>query len=171
MVKLQIIPFGNIPEDLLNAIKEELQFTFKLRSEISLSQQLPKNSYNQLRKQFSASKILEFLSEYQGKVLGITDKDIYAEELTFAFGQAQLKGNAAVVSIHRLNPMFYGKSPDKKLLIDRTVKETIHEVGHMIFGLGHCPNLNCVMSFSNTIFDVDRKTKNLCNMCELQIGL
>ncbi len=170
MLKFQIIPFGNIPEDMINSIKDELKTTYRIQSDVSEKTELPKESYNTLRHQFQASKILESLSQLKTRVLGITDKDIYAEDLNFVFGQAQLKGNAALVSVTRLNPMFYRKSPDKMLLIDRTIKEIIHEAGHT-FGLRHCQNERCVMSSSNTIFNVDKKTKNLCDMCKLQLGI
>jgi archaemetzincin len=170
MLKLQIIPFGTIPEDLLNSIKEELKNTYNIQSTISEKVEPPKEAYNPLRHQFQAGKILEFLSQYKTRVLGITDKDIYTEDLNFVFGQAQLGGNIALVSIERLNPMLYKKFPDKKLLIDRTIKEVIHETGHTL-KLAHCQNSRCVMSFSNTIFDVDKKTKNLCDMCKLQLGI
>jgi archaemetzincin len=82
-----------------------------------------------------------------------------------------MHGNVAIISIHRLNPSFYGKPPDKQLLIERAVKEAVHEVGHMLLGLQHCDQPNCVMSFSNTIFDVDRKTKELCEKCRRKAGI
>ncbi len=170
MIKLQIIPLGNIPEDLLNSIKEEMKNTYNIQAAVSEKTKPPEEAYNPLRHQFQAGKILEFLSQYKTRVLGITDKDIYTEDLNFVFGQAQLKGTLALVSTERLDPMLYKKFPDKKLLIDRTIKEVIHEVGHTL-GLAHCQNDKCVMSSSNTIFDVDKKTKNLCNMCKIQLGI
>jgi len=93
---------------------------------------------------------------------------LYAEDLNFIFGQAQSPGDIAVISIHRLDPLFYRQPPNKKLLIERAMKEVIHEIGHT-FGLKHCQNSSCVMSFSNTIFDVDKKTKDLCEVCKLQL--
>lgn len=170
MFKLQIIPFDKIQQDILESIKSEMQNTYKIRADVSAAERLPKDSYNPLRKQFLTDKILEFLSKYNTRTLGVTNKDIYAEKLNFVFGQAQLKGNVALISITRLDPMFYEKSFDKQLLTARAVKESIHEVGHML-GLNHCPNNKCVMSFSNTLADVDRKSKNLCDMCKLQLGI
>lgn len=65
---------------------------------------------------------------------------------------------------------FFHQPEDKELFERRIVKEAIHEVGHML-GLMHCPNRGCVMIFSNTIGDVDKKTKNLCEMCSMQLSL
>lgn len=170
MIKLQIVPFDKIQQNILEAIKTEIQNTYKMRAEISAEEKLPKESFNPLRKQFLSIRILEFLSKFDTRTLGITSKDIYAEKLNFIFGQAQLKGNAAVVSTARLDPMFYEKSFDIRLLTARAVKESIHEIGHVL-GLNHCPNNKCVMSFSNVADDVDKKSENLCNMCKLQLGI
>ena len=50
-------------------------------------------------------------------------------------------------------------------LLERVKKEAVHEIGHT-FGLGHCLNKICVMSFSPSIFDVDRKEVHPCKKCE-----
>lgn len=169
---LKIIPFGEIPKEVLNAIEEELRYSLKILCDFFEPMGLPKEFYNQFRHQFLANKILDFLAErFKGRVLAITDEDLYSESLSFIFGQAELPGRVAIVSICRLNPTFYKQPPDKKVLIERAVKEAVHEVCHALFGISHCRDPRCVMSFSNTIFDVDRKTKDLCEECKLKLGL
>jgi archaemetzincin len=171
MTKLKIIPFGNVEEELLDSVVKELMSTYKIVSEISAPMVLSKESYNPLRHQHLGVSIIKFLfKKFQGRVLGIITEDLYAKGLNFIFGQAQAPGRVAIVSIHRLNPTFYNQPPDKKLLIERAVKEIIHEIGHN-FGLKHCQDNSCVMSFSNTIFDVDRKTKNLCKVCKMKLRI
>ncbi|MEM5883137.1 MAG: archaemetzincin family Zn-dependent metalloprotease [Candidatus Aenigmatarchaeota archaeon] len=170
-MKLTIIPFGKIPERVLNSVKDELRNEFGLISEILPEKGLPKEYYNPYRHQYIATQILDFLSRnFKGRILGITDQDLYAEELNFVFGQAQLNGRVAIVSIARLNPQFYKQAYDEEVLIKRAVKEAIHEMGHVL-GLKHCENPECVMSFSNTVFDVDRKTKNICEKCRKQLKI
>jgi len=44
------------------------------------------------------------------------------------------------------------------------VKEAVHEVGHTL-GLAHCTNSSCVMFFSNSILDTDRKKSAFCEKC------
>ena len=170
MRSLKIIPFGDIPKEVINAINEELRYSFNILCDVDEPAGLPKEFLNVFRHQFLADKILNYLSaRFRGKVLAITDEDLYANELNFIFGQAELPGSVAIVSIHRLNPTFYKKTPDKNLLIERSIKEALHEIGHTM-GLKHCDNPDCVMSFSNTIFDVDRKNKNLCDKCKNKLS-
>ncbi len=98
------------------------------------------------------------------KIVGITGVDLFIPVLTFVFGQAQLSGTGAVVSTHRLRPEPYGLPPDPALLLDRTVKEVVHELGHT-YGLVHCPDYLCVMHAATYVEDVDLKGADFCLEC------
>jgi archaemetzincin len=130
---------------------------------------IPLDAYDSRRKQFNSSRILTKISNLSKKhgferILGITDVDLFAPHLNFVFGEAEYGGRAAIISIFRLRPEFYGEDFNKKLLVERSVKEAVHEVGHTL-GLGHCDNPACVMFFSNSISDTDRKGAFLCEKC------
>jgi len=171
MPKVTIVPLGDISEDLLTFVSAELREQFGVMTETLLSVDLPKGMFNAIRQQYPSPLVLKFLSEkFPGRVLGITDQDLYAESLNFVFGQAYFNGKVAVISIHRLNPTFYKQKPNTKILITRAVKEAVHEVAHN-FGLDHCQDVKCVMSFSNTVGDVDRKNKDLCRPCQLKLSV
>jgi len=171
MMTLKIIPFGEIPREVLNAIEEELRYSFNILCDISEPLGLPKEFYNNLRHQFLSNRILDFIANrFKGRILAITDEDLYSEEMNFVFGQAELPGRVAIISICRLNPTFYRQAPDRNLLKERAVKEAVHEVCHAVYGMSHCQSPRCVMSFSNTVFDVDRKNKDLCEECKLRLG-
>ncbi len=92
-------------------------------------------------------------------MLAVTELDLYAEPLNFVFGQAEMGGRVAVISLHRL------RSDDRSLFLSRTLKEALHELGHNT-GLQHCPDEDCVMHFSNSLGDTDRKGPGLCRECE-----
>ncbi|MEO0185151.1 MAG: matrixin family metalloprotease [candidate division WOR-3 bacterium] len=47
-------------------------------------------------------------------------------------------------------------------------KEVVHEVGHLM-GLDHCSIPTCVMHFSNTIEDTDKKNVCFCDKCRRQL--
>lgn len=122
--------------------------------------------YDPTREQYLASALIRALppSEPREKTLGITGADLYAPDLNFVFGQAQLPGDCAVMSIARLRPEFWGEEPDREVLIDRGVKEAVHELGHTL-GLRHCDDPDCVMHFSNRLADTDRKGRDFCGEC------
>jgi archaemetzincin len=171
VIRLKIIPLGEVPKKILERVKEELRSTFRIVSEIAPVEKLPKSAFNQFRNQYRSERILDFLERnFEGRILGITKEDLYTEGLNFIFGQAKMKGRVAIVSIARLDPTFWHQPKDNELMEKRTVKECIHEIGHTL-GLGHCNKKGCVMTFSNTVGEVDRKTKFLCDMCKLQLGL
>jgi len=163
--------FGEIPKEILDAISGELR-NLRIVCDVSEPLGIPKEFYNQFRHQYLSDEVLDFLSRrFKGNILAITDEDLYSKELNFIFGQAELPGRVAIISIARLNPTFYKQSANNDLLTERAVKESVHEIGHALFALRHCENLKCVMSFSNTIFDVDRKSKDLCEICRKRAGL
>jgi archaemetzincin len=170
-IKLKIVPIGNVDQSVLQEIRKKLRERFKIAVEVVDSIEIPQNSFNRFRNQYSGDTILENLEKsFNDKVIGITNTDIYTDKLNFIFGQAKIKGNVCIVSLFRLHPRFYNQPVNDKVFIERAAKESIHEFGHMI-GLQHCKEEGCVMNFSNSIKDVDNKTDKFCYMCELQLNL
>jgi archaemetzincin len=100
------------------------------------------------------------------RVLGITSRDIFLPGLSFVFGQAQLGGRAALLSLARLQQEFYGFPCDTLLLMTRACTEAVHELGHT-FGLVHCRDPRCVMSLSTTVNEVDAKLQEFCGSCRI----
>jgi len=132
---------------------------------------LPTEAYNAARRQYHSTIILSKVGDYVrrvdasiDRVLGVVDVDLYVPRLNFVFGEAESPGKNALISLFRLKPQFYGRSEDRELFLERSVKEAVHEVGHTL-GLGHCVNPTCVMFFSNSIFDTDRKGWAFCEKC------
>jgi archaemetzincin len=97
-----------------------------------------------------------------GRLLGITDVDLFIPVLTFVFGEAQLGGRAAIVSLARLTEV-----ADPVRLAARLCKEAVHEIGHT-FGLVHCVSTACVMSRSPGLRAVDLKDDRLCADCRVR---
>jgi len=159
-------------EEALSRIAEALGEVYGEEVEISITQDLIDERFlNPSRRQYDAWRIVQ---HYRGILkddeyaLLVTDKDIYAAGLNFVFGLAWR--GVAIISTHRLRQEFYGGSPDRKLFLERIVKEAVHEIGHL-HGLTHCGNKGCVMAFSNSILDTDRKSYLPCEKCLAKLRL
>jgi archaemetzincin len=130
----------------------------------------PLEAYDARRKQWYSTRILRWLLEAgpgRGKVLALTDQDLFIPILTFVFGEAQLDGGAAVVSTARLlDPAAAG---DRRVVMERLAKESVHELGHA-FGLVHCGTPGCVMGRSASVRDVDLKRGDLCPDCRTRLA-
>ncbi len=124
------------------------------------------------RRQYNSSKILLQIIAAPppgaSRVLAVADVDLFIPILTFVFGEAQLDGIAAAVSLHRLNSKFYGLPENQTVLTERLVKESIHELGHT-FGLLHCRQPGCVMVNSTYVEDIDQKSVDMCGRCREQL--
>ena len=128
---------------------------------------LPKRAYVANRKQYNAKPFLEMLENYSNRsshAIGVVDLDLFVSNLNFIFGTAQFGGNA-IVALPRLRQSFYGLPDDDTLFFQRIAKEVFHELGH-VMGLRHCTN-HCVMQFSNSLNDTDRKPEAFCQECLL----
>lgn len=124
--------------------------------------------YNPGRKQYDGNKLLHHLPECTGreydKLIGLFKVDLFIPILTFIFGQAVLGEQTAIASVYRLRNEMYGMKQDNELLLLRTAKEVIHELGHT-FGLIHCHLPTCVMRSSTYVEDIDQKSSSLCARC------
>jgi archaemetzincin len=124
------------------------------------------------RKQYFSTQIIaeaiKLTDEFNGKIILLTDVDIFVPVLTFIFGEAQLNGKHSILSVCRLHEEFYSGITNEKLLLERTVKEALHELGHC-YGLRHCVDWDCVMHSSPGIEEVDIKGNTFCRNCVSQI--
>ena len=151
---------------LLEDVRRSVERAFRLRARRYAHIDRPTHAFDPRRGQHSSTQILKWLVERgqsAGRVVAITDVDLFIPVLTYVYGEALLGGRAAVVSTARLNTDVRAvASPDVRLA--RAVKETVHELGHT-FGLLHCDTASCVMSRSVSLIDVDGKDPVLCARC------
>jgi predicted Zn-dependent protease len=113
---------------------------------------------------FLAVRLCHAFEGVYERILGIVDVDLFAPSLNFVFGEADLLHGVAVISLFRLRPENYGLPASANLLQERALKEAIHELGHT-YGLMHCNHYRCVMHFSNSLPDTDRKSHQFCRRC------
>lgn len=98
----------------------------------------------------------------------ITGLDIATPVLSFVFGEAQLNGSVAIVSVFRLYEELYSGTKNEELFFTRLYKELLHELGHN-FGLLHCENWDCVMHSASIIEEVDIRGEYYCQSCSKRI--
>jgi len=175
---IYILPIGSIDGEVLRFVSREVALRFNYRCEILPGIEEPSYAFEPERIQYSSGRILkEILHIVQtappGKnlirILGIVDVDLCTPILTFVFGEAQLGGKAALISLYRLHQEHYGLRSNPQLLRERAAKEALHELGHT-FGLTHCPDPKCVMYFSNSIRHIDTKGDKFCASCSVLLS-
>ncbi|NIM90871.1 MAG: archaemetzincin family Zn-dependent metalloprotease [Candidatus Aminicenantes bacterium] len=171
--KIYLVPVGEIEEGMLEALEDHLEKTFQCQVERGEDLGLPEEAYNPQRDQYFSSFIMEGLRQSlkaakPHKILAISDVDLYVEGLNFVFGEAELGGHFCIISLARLRQGFYGFPEDKALFLERAKKEAVHELSHT-FRLRHCPDSFCVMHFSNSLSDTDRKRASFCSRCQEQL--
>ncbi len=165
-----IVPVGNIEPEVLERICSAVQETFHRGCHIGNGEPIPNEAFNPSRGQYSADVILQHLQPNGAeRVLGIADLDLYVPQLNFVFGLADPLKKRAVIALPRLRPKFYGQPANKELFLERAVIEAVHELGHT-YGLNHCNDRRCVMTFSNSLADTDYKRQSFCPKCQNKLS-
>ena len=167
MQKISLLPIGEIEKPVLEFLAGEMKKRFVPEIEQSPAIEVPQSAFNPSRNKYHSTMILEELKKLTGdfeKLLGIIDADLYVPRFNFVLGESILYGRAAIISLIRLREEFYGLKRNQELFYDRALKEAIHELGHT-YGVSHCENPYCVMTFSNSIDDTDNKGSDFCDTC------
>ena len=150
-------------EDALEVVRQNVAHEFEQPVVLWRDQERPVGTLDAKRHQHSSRDMLKWLVARRppgaSRVLGMTDVDLFIPILTFVFGEAQLGGPAAVMSVSRLvDPN------DADRTLARVEKECVHELAHT-FGLVHCGIEGCVMTRSTNVAAVDAKRVGLCSDC------
>jgi archaemetzincin len=165
-VIVTVQPIGPVASEVLGCVAECVQERLGLdcrRAERPLD---TSTAWDARRQQYSSFEFMRMLATapHGGRILGVTECDLFIPALTFVFGQAQLAGPVALVSTARLRQEFYRLPPDDEVFRVRLRKEVVHELGHTL-GLVHCGEFSCAMHLSTNVMQVDTKEDRLCASC------
>lgn len=165
-----LVPIGDVDRATLEDLQQPLEKVFRQRTSIADAVTLPPEAWDPSRYQYLADPILAQLPSLSSRDrhLGVANVDLYAQGLNFVFGQADVKGKRAVISLSRLRQEFYDLPSDHSVFSKRVLKEAVHELGHT-YGIGHCADSSCVMHFSNSLRDTDFKGWQFCPACQRRI--
>lgn len=173
MKTLYVLPVGKVPAQVLEWVDSIVAEWFPMPARRLTAVPLPEAAYDAKRGQYQSAEIMREVANHAPpdacRVLGVTEADLAIPTLTFLFGQAQLDGTVAVVSLARLRQEFYGLPADETLLRERVDKEVLHELGHT-FGLTHCHDPKCAMSLSTHVGFVDGKDESYCMNCGIRLA-
>jgi archaemetzincin len=167
-LKIKLVSVGTLPPPLLSFLQAGL--TQELGAAVQVGGNLPlPASCPEGRRQYPGEPFLEVLAAARTPegdvILGVTGVDLFVPGLNFIFGLADPRGRCAMISLARLYPEFYGQPRNPGRFKERALKEAIHELGHL-WGLDHCANPACIMFFSNSLTDTDRKGPGFCAQCQ-----
>ena len=133
---------------------------------------LPIRALDPTRGQYLARTIVDDLAHRKrpewDRLLGVIAEDLYATGLNFVFGEADAERGVAVFSLARLRNALTSRAASAEFR-RRAAVEAIHEIGHT-YGLGHCEDPHCVMWFSNTLAETDRKGSAFCTKHQAQLA-
>lgn len=96
--------------------------------------------------------------------MGITSLDAFADRGNFVFGTALFRGPLSVITYRRFTADFFGFTPDRKRLIERTFKQALSSFGFMI-GVPRCSSPTCARAYPHNLPEHDAKSPNLCKDC------
>jgi archaemetzincin len=138
---IHIVPVGpGVPVGQLDHLAAALARIFRVSCRVQEKSAIDAGfALDARRNQYHATQILRRIRDIEPeenvRAIGVTRLDLFVPILTFVFGEAELGGRCAVVSLQRLDERFYGLPAREELLRERLVKEAVHELGHT-FGLG-----------------------------------
>jgi archaemetzincin len=167
---IHIVPVGpGVPIGLLDDLAAALARTFRVSCHVHDEPPLDADfAFDARRSQYHATSILrrihDLAADRNVRLIGVTRHDLFVPILTFVFGEAEVGGRCALVSLQRLDERYYGLPARQELLRDRLVKEAVHELGHT-YGLRHCEDWRCVMTSSHAVDNLDIKGPDFCREC------
>lgn len=167
-----LVPVGSVEEAVLERIRPTLEETFRRASTVHKPLPVPKYAFNPTRGQYHSAAILKRIETLRATewdaAIGVVDVDLFVPEVPFIFGEADRSTRSAIISVTRLRPESGTPESKKELLLKRLIAEAIHQVG-LIRGLAQCPNNRCVMFYSATVQDTDKKGASFCANCRKRL--
>ncbi len=166
--EIGILPVGDISHLILDVISANVSEYLRIETLVMPGIEIPPPAWQQTRQQYDVGIILSHLSAHKGdrveKVLGVLAVDLFIPIFTHVFGGARQGADCGIVSIYRLLEHPQENAATSPLVLERSIKVALHEVGHL-FNLVHCDDPSCLMHFSGSVEELDRLGLFFCRYC------
>jgi archaemetzincin len=179
-ITIQLRPLQPLDDSLINSLTATIAHKFSLPcvfDQRPFSEQQLRAAYYPDREQYLAAPLLQQLKWETAATtlatLGVLKEDLFTEGKRFIFGEAEVGGKVALISIARLaatsswiasNQAKSNHAQAWATKLSLANRLAVHELGH-VFALRHCPQPRCVMQFSPQIADLMRKSSQFCPDC------
>lgn len=166
---MAVIPMGRLGDLAVHIVAAHLQIYLEVPVDILEPHEVPEDAFQRHRQQFDAGLILQYLTQlpYAGhsRIVGLTNVDLCIPILTHVYGQAEVGGRVAVISIARLRQNEDGTNAPLDQYYERVAKVALHEIGHTL-AIYHCDDPRCLMHYSPRVRHLDEVELFFCERCE-----
>jgi archaemetzincin len=170
--RIGVVALGEVTEPIPQSIAAHIQGILHVDVDVLPPLPLPSSAFDQARLQYSASHMLQHLETLSlsrwDKIMAVLDRDLFVPIFTYVLGEAQQGGKHALVSLHRLKTQEANDPSALSLLMERSAKVALHELGHL-YNLHHCMDPRCLMHFSGSLRDLDETILDYCSYCRIYI--
>lgn len=169
--RVEVVPLGRVNLTAAHVVAGNLQALLGLAARVGEPRPDPEEALVANRGQYDARVVLEELAKGVGAPfrLGVTAVDLCLPFLDYVFGEAQVGGRAAVVSLARLGGGRGAAGVPREVMLERLAKVALHETAHLL-GITHCRAAGCLMSFSETLERIDRISLAMCPGCRADLA-
>lgn len=96
--------------------------------------------------------------------IGVANLDAFSGQSNYIFGTAENNGRLAMITYRRFTAAFNRENPNRKRLVDRTLKQSLSSFGFML-GVQRCSTPTCARAYPHNLAEHDAKSKELCTAC------
>jgi archaemetzincin len=165
---ISVQPLGHVRRDVLEVIAAHLEAFFQVQTKVFPNQPIPHEAHDPRRGQYNCYPLLEFLgkskADHAVKIIGVTEVDLFIPILTYVFGEAEMGGDATVISTHRPSRDKDRQAIPSDLFLERVAKIAVHEMAHT-FRLSHCKEDGCLMASFPVLSHIDENPARFCRYC------
>jgi archaemetzincin len=165
---IAVIPIGSVVEMAPKVVAAHITSLLKINARVAAPLAHPQYALDRRRLQYDAALILKAMEKCLApgdeKAIGVVAVDLFVPIFSFVFGEAHLGGSCAVVSTWRLERNQPGLTVSPALVLERTAKVALHELGHL-YRLPHCSDPGCLMHFAGDLDHLDRTPLFFCRYC------